>query len=157
MAVKLDIKRVLKAVDQRNFDFYNSLSEEEKKAFSPYVLMRFTSNVEGNRDLQEWFIETTNEYVNKNYFLLASKHKELLWKLYASTGIGTSLYHPYLSTTGKENNKNNYSKIENLVAELNPSMKMSDVRLLVKLMTKEEISELLEGHGFDKKQRKEYE
>jgi len=77
MAAKLDIKRELNAVDQKNYDFYDNLTDEEKKVFSPYILMRYTSNAQGaDTDIQEWFVETTNEFVNKNHFDIA-KHKNL--------------------------------------------------------------------------------
>ena len=48
----LDIKRELAAVDTRNYNFYDSLSDEEKKSFSPFVLMRYTSNVNENQEIQ---------------------------------------------------------------------------------------------------------
>ena len=50
---KLDIKRELNAVDRKVYDFYDKLSDEERKAFSPYVLMRYVSNVQGDREIQE--------------------------------------------------------------------------------------------------------
>jgi len=157
MSAKLDIKKTLSALDKRDHDYYNNLTSEEKKLFSPFILMRFSSNVNSNQDIQEWFVETTNEYVNKNYFLLARNHKGLLWKLYASTGIGNIYFHPYIGLNRAENNKENFTKIETLIANMNPGMKMSDVRLLIKLMTKEDIKELLDGYGFDNKERREYE
>lgn len=153
MAAKLDIKRELSAVDRKNYDFYSNLTDEEKKAFSPYVLMRYTSNVQGDRDIQEWFLEMTNEMVNKNHWDLSKNHKELLWKLFAATGAGVPCYHPYLAAGKKEK----INKIEKLIAELNPSMKIDEVKLMAKLMTKAEIEELFESLGFDKKQRKDYE
>lgn len=150
---KLDIKRELKAVDTRDYNFYENLTDEEKKAFSPYILMRYTSNVQGDQELQEWFIETTNEYVNKHHWTLSKNHKPLLWKLFAGTGVGQSMYHPYLAA-GK---KTKVDKIEKLLAELYPAAKLDDIKLLAKLMTKEEKSKLLDNMGFDKKQKKEYE
>jgi hypothetical protein len=56
----LDIKRELKAVDLKDYDFYDKLTPEEQKEFSPYVLMRFVSNVQGDIDVQEHFLEMTN-------------------------------------------------------------------------------------------------
>lgn len=153
MAAKLDIKRELSAVDQRNHDFYDNLTDEEKKAFSPYILMRYTSNVQGDKDLQEWYLEMTNELVNKNHWSLSKGHKALLWKLFASTGTGMNAYHPYLAN-GKREKTN---KIEILLAELNPAMKLDDIKLLASLMSKSDIDELFNSLGFDKKQRKEYE
>lgn len=148
----LDIKKELSAIDLRNHDFYKNLTDQEKKEFNPYILMRFSSNVNANPELEEWFVETTNELVNKNYNSI-SKHKELLWKLYASTGVGLKFFHPYLAAGKKEKT----AKIEKLLAELNPAMKISEVKMLASLMTKEDINELFDSLGFDKKQRKEYE
>ena len=93
---KLDIGRELAAVDTRNYNFYDKLTPEEQKVFSPFMLMRFTSNSSGDRAIQEWFIETTNEYVNKNFMSLSKNHKALQWKLYAATGIGTPIKKLFL-------------------------------------------------------------
>ena len=150
---KLDIKRELGAVDTKNYDFYENLTDEEKKAFSPYILMRYTANVQGDRDIQEWFVEMTNEMVNKNHWDLSKDHKALLWKLFATCGVGKSFYHPYLAAGKKEK----ANKIEKLLAELYPAMKMSDIKLMVSMMDKKDKEELFDKMGFDKKQRKEYE
>lgn len=150
---KLDIKRELKAVDTRDYNFYDNLTDEEKKAFSPFILMRYTANVQGDQSLQEWFLETTNEYVNKNHWELSKNHKPLLWKLFAGTGVGTGMYHPYLA--GSKKGKAN--KIEKLLAEIYPAWKLEDIKILASMMDKKDIEELFDKMGFDKKQRKEYE
>jgi hypothetical protein len=149
----LDIKRELNAVDKKIYDFYDKLSDEEKKEFSPYVLMRYVSNVQGDSDIQAWFVEMTNELVNKNHWDLSKNHKGLLWKLFAASGAGVPCYHPYL----KANSKEKANKIEKLIAELNPTMKMSEVKMLGKMMDKKDKEELFDKMGFDKKQRKDYE
>ena len=153
MAAKLDIKRELSAVDLKNYDFYDSLTPEEQKEFSPYVLMRFTASVQGDRDIQEWFLEMTNEMVNKNHWDLSKNHKALLWKLYAATGAGVKCFHPYLAAGKKEK----ANKIEKLLVELYPAMKMSEIKMLAAMMDKKDKEELFDKMGFDKKQRKEYE
>jgi len=153
MAEKLDIKGELSSVDLKDYDFYENLSDEEKKSFSPFILMRYTSNVQGDRDIQEWFVEMTNEMVNKHHWHLSKGHKSLLWKLYAATGAGIKCYHPYLSAGKKEK----ANKIEKLLCDLNPAMKMSDIKLLASMMDKSDREELFDKMGFDKKQRKEYE
>jgi len=149
----LDIKKELNGVDMRDKDAYNDWTDEERKSFSPYILMRYVSNVQGDRDVQEWFVEMTNELVNKNHWTLSKDHKGLLWKLFAGCGTGAKAYHPYLAAGKKEK----AVKIEKLVAELNPAMKMSDVKLLASLMDKNDIEDLFDKLGYDKKQRKEYE
>jgi hypothetical protein len=150
---KLDIKRELSAVDLRNKDFYDNLTEQEKKLFSPFILMRYTSNAQGDREIQEWFLERTNELVNKNHWDLSKNHKSLLWKLFSSVGIGQPFYHPYLAA-GKKTKEN---KIEKLIANIYPSMKLDDIKIMAKMMTKEDKEKLFDDVGFDKKQRKEYE
>lgn len=153
MAAKLDIKRELKAVDQKDYNFYSNLTDEEKKSFSPYILMRYTSNVTLDRDIQEWFVEMTNECVNKHHWQLSKNHKELLWKLFAATGTGINCYHPYLAA-GK---KGKADKIEKLLGEIYPNKKLEDIKLIASMMTVEDREELFDKMGFDKKQRKEYE
>ena len=115
--------------------------------------MRYVSNVQGDADLQAWFVEQTNERVNKHHWTLSKNHKELLWNLFAATGIGSSFFHPYLAAGKKEKT----NKIEKLLAELYPAMKISDIKLMAKMMDKKDCEELFDNMGFDKKQRKEYE
>jgi hypothetical protein len=149
----LDIKRELAAVDQKVYDFYDKLTDQEKKEFSPYILLRYVSNVQGDRDIQEWFVEMTNELVNKHHWVLSKNHKALLWKLFAGTGAGVKTYHPYLKAGSKEK----AVKIEKLLADLYPSMKMNEIKMMAKMMDKSDKEELFDKMGFDKKQRKEYE
>lgn len=150
---KLDIKRELNAVDRKIYDFYDNLTDEEKKAFSPYILMRYTASVQGDRDIQEWFLEMTNEMVNKNHWDLSKNHKALLWKLFAAAGAGVNCYHPYLAAGKKEK----ANKIEKLLCDLYPAMKIADIKLMASMMDKKDKEELFDKMGFDKKQRKEYE
>jgi len=150
---KLDIKRELNAVDRKDYSFYDNLTDEERKAFSPYVLMRYTANVQGDRDIQEWFLDTTNDYVNKHHWDLSKNHKALLWKLFAATGAGISAFHPYIAAGKKEK----ANKIEKLLCELYPAKKMDEIKLLASMMDKKDRDELFDMMGFDKKQRKDYE
>lgn len=149
---KLDLTRILNAVDRRDYGFYKTLTDDELKGLSPYVLMRYISSTK-NRDFQEWFVERTNERVNKNHWLLSKNHKELLWKLCASVGTGDKFYHSYLKGPGKES----ANKIEKLLCELYPAMKMSEIKIMASMMDKKDKEELFDKMGFDKKQRKDYE
>ncbi len=148
----LDIGRVLKAVDSKDYEFYTNLTDDEKKAFNPFVLIRFVSNVKGDFETQAWFIEMANECVNKNYWILNKDHKELLWKLYAAIGVGFKCNYSYLKVTKRDS----VDKFEKLIADLNPAMKLSDVKLLASMMTVKERAEMLDSMGFDKIQRKEF-
>lgn len=148
----LDLTRLLAAVDSKNYNFYDNLTEAELKEFSPFVLMRFVSNVNSNdRDIQEWFVEMTNEMVNKNHWDLSKNHEKLHWLLYSAVGAGVKSFHPYLPALKKELNK-----VEKLLAELHPTYKLEDIKLLAKLMTEQDTKELFDAMGFDKNDRKAY-
>lgn len=153
MAAKLDIGRELGAVNSRNYDFYKNLTDEEKKAFSPYILMRYVGNPQTDPDTYEFTIDRVNEFVNKNHWELSKGHKDLLWQLFAGCGTGMTLRYTYLKAGSKEK----ANKIEKLLAELYPAMKMSDIKLLASMMDKKDKDELFDKMGFDKKQRKDYE
>ena len=147
----LELPRVLKAIDQKNYNFYSSLTDQEKKEFNAFVMMRFISNSNGGQDIEEWFVEMTNECLNKNYWDI-SKHTDLTWKLCAAVGIGNTMFHQYLATKRAE-----LDKFEKLLGEIYPAMKIDDIKMLAGMMDKKDREELFDNMGFDKKQRKEYE
>jgi hypothetical protein len=76
-----------------------------------------------------------------------------LWEAFASCGVGVNLKYTYLKAPGKEK----ANKIEKLLEELYPSMKLSDIKTWASIMDKNDINQLFDNMGFDKKQRKEYE
>ena len=64
-----------------------------------------------------------------------------------------NIRYQYLAAGKKEK----ADKIEKLLAELYPAMKMSDIKLMASLMDKKDRKELFDMMGFDRKQRKAYE
>jgi hypothetical protein len=154
MAAKLDINSELRNINRRNHGFYDSLDDDVKKAFSPYILMRYVSNPQDvDPDTYEFIIDRVNDLVNKDHWTLSKGHKGMLWKLFASCGTGVDVRYQYLKLTSKSSANN---KTEKLLAELYPAKKMEDIKLLASLMTKDDLNELFDNLGYDKKQRKEY-
>ena len=72
-----------------------------------------------------------------------------MWKLFATAGAGINCYHPYLAAGKKEK----ANKIEKLLAELYPAMKMDELKLMASMMDKKDKEELFDKMGFDKKER----
>jgi hypothetical protein len=72
---KLDIFRVLKQADLKNAEFYEKLTDDERKAFQPFLVARWLSGTYSARQI--YFL---NEIVNQLVFSLAG-HKQLLWHL----------------------------------------------------------------------------
>jgi hypothetical protein len=88
----LDIKDVLSNLDCNNYEYYNNLSDDEKKEISSFVLMRFLSSSSGN--YPEHYLLCVNDIVNYNFSIL-NKHPNLMWMSLALCGIGSKQYHPW--------------------------------------------------------------
>jgi hypothetical protein len=94
---KLSIQNEMTQFDRKNRGFYDELTVEERKKFSNYLMIRWGSAVQGNRDLQEFYLIATNERLNKKFFDI-NRHPKLQW-LCATTvspGLGTHR-HPWIA------------------------------------------------------------
>jgi hypothetical protein len=131
-------------LDLKNREFYNSLTDEEKKKFSNYLMIRWGSSVQGSRELQEFYLISTNERLNKNFFAI-NKHPKLQW-LCATTvspGMG-GMKHNWISPKKKEASA---SGVKKQLAELYPNMKNDELELMAKLNTKKDIDAYLKASG----------
>lgn len=90
---KLDIFKVLDAVDRRDFEFLSKLTEEARSGFAPVVAMRWASAVDG--PLAEYAILATNKMANLHFFDLYD-HPDLQYRLIASTGTGRRCKHYWI-------------------------------------------------------------
>jgi hypothetical protein len=140
---KLYIGNEMKAFDSKDYNYYDSLDEEEKKKFSPFILFRWGSCVYGE-ELGQFYTVASNEFANVNLWDL-SKHKKLQWLTLCtiSPGIGNQK-HYWLGTVKKESNK-----LKNQLLELLPKCKSSDIDLIMKVNSEEEIMKWLESNGLD--------
>lgn len=82
MAEKLDIFRVLNAANDKKREFFDELTDEERKALQPFLVMRWMSGT-GN-PLQIMLI---NEFLNPYVFPL-QQHKQLMWDLLVASNAG---------------------------------------------------------------------
>jgi malate/lactate dehydrogenase len=85
-----DIFAFFNAVNQGDFEFVDSLSEEEAKKISPFVLLMWMHGAQSNPDIH---IIVTNSFVNPFVFSL-SKHHRFLLKLFiaANCNIDNARY-----------------------------------------------------------------
>ena len=93
MADKLPLNDVLNAIDQRDYDWYSRLSDDDKKKWSSWLFLRYVSTVKGSGAGEA--LLATNDFVNKHYTDLY-KHEELIWKLMCLTGSGKKKYHEWI-------------------------------------------------------------
>jgi len=145
---KLNINNEMTQFDRKNRDFYDSLTDEEKKKFSTFLMIRYGSCVSGGRDLQEFYLIATNERLNKNFFSL-HKHPKLQWLMATSVSPGMGTFrHNWIATKKKEPGAGSLKK---QIAELYPNMKDDEIELMAKINTKKDIDAYLKLSGQENK------
>lgn len=146
---QIPLKDVMAAIDKKDRGFYNRLTDEQKKAFSAWMMMRYCSSVQG-RDAAN-YIYMTNELVNYQ-FMEVSKHPELQWLLLSACGTGKIGFHPYLKPPNSRKKKN---KVFEFISNIMPHMKAEDIDNLINLNTVDELKEYAREHGYDDKSIKD--
>jgi len=141
---KLSIHNEMSEFDRKNRDFYNELTDEERKKFSNYLMIRWGSAVQGSRDLQEFYLVSTNERFNKNFFAI-NRHPQLQWlcATAVSPGMGTHR-HQWIAPKKKEPGE---SGIKKQLAELYPNMKTDEIEVMAGINTKKDVDTYLKQLG----------
>jgi hypothetical protein len=146
---KLNIANEMRQLDRKNRKFYDELTDEERKKFSLYLMIRWSSSIEnGNTDreklIQQYYLRSCNENLNKHFFAI-NKHPKLQW-LCATTispNEGTKR-HEWIAPKKKEAGA---SGIKKQLAELFPNMKEDEIELMSKINTKKDIDAYLKQLG----------
>jgi len=140
----IPLKDIMAAIDKKDRGFYNRLSDEQKKAFSAWMMMRYCSSVQGKNAPD--YIFMTNEFVNLNFKDI--KDPEFQWLLLSSCGSGKIEFHPYIKPPNSRKKKN---KLFEFLSTIYPETKAEDIQLLIDINTKEELKDFLKDHGHDDK------
>lgn len=142
---KIPLKDITGAIDRCDFDFYARLSKEDKKAFSPWMVMRYASSARG-ADAYHYLL-MVNDIVNVEFNTLKN-HPELQWKLLATCGIGHNTFHPWVPP-GK--GKKKATKIGKFLHDTYPTLNRKEIELLEQMNSKDDLKQLAKDHGMDDK------
>lgn len=145
---KLSIQNEMMCFDRKDRDFYSSLTDEERKKFSNFLMIRWGSSVQGTAELQHYYLQSSNHYVNKHFFAI-NRHPKLQWlcATAVSPGLGTQR-HQWIAPKKKEAGA---SGIRKQIAELFPHLKDDEVELMSKINTKKDIDAYLKQLGQEAK------
>ena len=144
---KLSIANEMAQFDRKNREFYNELTDEEKKKFSNYLMIRWGSSVQGSTDLQEFYLIATNERLNKHFFTI-NRHPQLQWL--CATTVSPDMgpqRHQWIAPKKKEAGA---TGIKKQLTELFPHMKDDEIELMAKINTKKDIDAYIKDLGRDK-------
>lgn len=143
----LDIKSMMKAIDTRDKKWFDNLSDDEKKLYSPFMTMKWSASVKNpTYDFQMYYVQATNKYVNKHLWALSKNHKALLWKLTSMCGTGNLQQHEWIYPKKKKTSEK--SKMKEL-QEYFPSTKQADLNMLDHLLSTKEWNLLKKEYGND--------
>lgn len=141
---KLTIANEMNRFDLKDRDFYDSLTDEERKKFSNYLMIRWGSAVQGNSMDQAVYLLSCNENLNKHFFNI-NKHPKLQWLCATTVSPGWgSKRHQWIAPKKKEAGA---SGIKKQLAELYPNMKQDEIELMAKINTKKDIEAYLKQLG----------
>jgi hypothetical protein len=146
---KLSIGNEMAQFDSKNREFFDELTDEERKKFSPFLMIRYGSSVSGSRDLQEFYLIATNERLNKKFFAVnTAQHKKLQWLMATTVSPGLGNFrHNWIAPRKKEPGAGSMRK---QLADLFPHLKDDEVDLLAQITTKKEIDIYLRELGQEK-------
>jgi hypothetical protein len=151
MSEKIELKDKLAAVDMNYKGLWDELDAEQQKALKSelFILNRYISNAQGNRDIQEHFVLTVNEYFNKHWNTL-QKHPKLLWQLLCMCGHESQkiFFHQWIGFKKKQGN----NKLSKFLLEIYPNKKQDEIEMMSQLMTTAEAKKLAQTYGYDDKQ-----
>ena len=148
---KLNIANEMQAFDSKDRNFYKDLTDEERKKFSTYLMIRWGSSVSGSAELQQYYLLSCNENLNKHFFEI-SRHPELQWLLATtvSPGMG-SFRHDWIKQKKREGSN---SKAVKFLRQIYPTYSEDELELLAKINDTADLKQLAREHGWDEKQIK---
>ncbi len=148
MSSSLEIKYEMQAYDRKDRSYYDNFTDEDRKKFSTYLMLKYGANVSGSKDLQAYYLMATNERVNKHFFELGSKHTKLQWLTCTtvSPAMGPQ-FHYWLAAKKKEGD----NKSQKFLAKLYPNMKSDEIDLMAKINDKRDIADMARNLGLDDK------
>jgi hypothetical protein len=148
MSSSLEIKYEMQAYDRKDRAYYDNFTDEDRKKFSTYLMLKYGANVSGGKDMQAYYLMATNERVNKHFFELGSKHTKLQWLTCTtvSPAMGAQ-FHYWLNAKKKEGD----NKSQKFLAKLYPNMKSDEIDLMAKINDSKDIKKLAQTLGIEDK------
>lgn len=143
----LYIGNEMAAYDRKDRAYYDKFTDEQRKQFSTYLMLKYGANVSGSADMQAYYLMAANERVNKHFFDLG-KHPKLQWL--SCTTVSPQMgnqFHYWLKGKKKEGD----NKSQKFLANLYPAMKSDEIELLAKINDKRDLADLARKLGYDDK------
>lgn len=148
MSDRLNIANEMRQLDRKNRAFYDELTPEERKKFSNYLMIRWGSAVEGSRELQEYYVQSCNHYLNKHFFNIA-RHPKLQWL--CATAVSPNMGTPRHSWIAPKKKQAGLTAKRRALMDMYPTYKDDEIDVMAQITTQKEIDDYNRRAGQDKK------
>ena len=104
VAQDFDLFDALTAMDKKDYDYYDRLTEEQQKKFVPYMMTHWMSAIKGSGDVQGYYLRSVDYHANKHLFNeYVQKHPKLQWYMLcaSSPGLGKQ-FHQWIPHLGSK-------------------------------------------------------
>jgi hypothetical protein len=133
-------------LDRKNRGFYDELTDEERKRFSNYLMIRWGSTVSASQDMQEYYVQSTNYHLNRNFFAI-NRHPKLQWLSATAVSPGLGAFdHQYIKLRGRDDKKS-ANDVKKRLMNLFPAWKINDIETLASMIDARELREYERDHG----------
>jgi len=140
-------KKVIPAIDRKDYNFYDTLSDVEKKEFAPMVLMRWGVNINyNNAELLGYYVRSTNHYTNKHLFAL-HKHPKLQWMMIVASSPKMGNYKRQWIGKKKKPMTKTQKDILAMLRKRYPTYKDEDILLLSTMYTRKDLKQYAKDCG----------
>lgn len=136
--------KVLPAVHKNQYNFFDTLTPQEKKGYVPYMILRNLSTTQDRTHTE--FLLNTNELLNTDFWVL-SEHPEFVHMLSCviSTISGGNNLTQHVYTPPVKKAKAN--KLASFFLKMNPNLNEVEINLLTTYYDKNKFKELLNTLG----------
>ena len=145
MTDPLNISHEMRALDLKKRDWYDDLAPVYQRKFSPYLMIRWGSAVQGTPELQEYYLLSTNQRLNRHFFSVnSSRHKKLLWLMATAVSPDIGVHrHVWIANRRRESN-NSRTKI---IRQYFPNLRDDEVELMASINTQKQLDDYVKQHG----------
>jgi hypothetical protein len=148
---KLELNRLLAALDAKDRNFYDTLTDEELKGFSPFLAIRYASSVDHDMpEVCEYVLEAANRRVNP-HFLDLKGHPKLQWLLLTTTSMGLGpMRHSWIKPLGSK--KTSGDRAREFLSREFPGASSDELDILMAINSHEEILAYANDLGYQSDQ-----
>jgi hypothetical protein len=134
--IDFDLFEALTAIDKKDYSYYDKLTAEQQKKFIPFMMLHWLSAVKANKEIQSYYLQSTDYHANKYLFNEnIQKHPDLVWLMLcaAAPGLGKQFHQwiPHIKDrVSKLRESPKQKEVKEYFKKIYPSYSDSDIGIL---------------------------